>query len=388
MAFNDLDDSNDRMRYRNYAHRIGQRADQESIEAKLVVMGNTGVGKSSLVVRYTENRFSLSTTATTGALFVTHKTNFEDFHVKLQIWDTAGQERFRSLAPIYYRGANAAIIMYDLTRLESFNDVRIWIEELKKNCDPDLLIYIVGSKADLVSQRQVTPDHVRSCLHKWFPPPRRPDPETRPPTSPSIGQGINAYLRPRFTSLTSAYTVNSGSSAGSGVKVNLARANTTAGLQSPRKDGGRFNSFQSFDALPTSVSSQPPRAIVARKAHHRERSWGPSGSVGVLSFPTFGNNGSRDLIADAVSDEEEEEDEPEWGLGKYMQLFEVSAKDASGIQTLFNAILAAVMERREAIEAERKARERDSVLLHVPYGTVPEEDESKDKDAPQRSWCC
>ncbi|KAG8805441.1 hypothetical protein FRC17_005508, partial [Serendipita sp. 399] len=63
------------------------------------------------------------------------------------------------MAPIYYRGANAAIIMYDLTRLESFNDVRIWIEELKKNCDPDLLIYIVGSKADLVSHRQVTPDH-------------------------------------------------------------------------------------------------------------------------------------------------------------------------------------------------------------------------------------
>ncbi|KAG8805442.1 Ras- protein Rab-21 [Serendipita sp. 399] len=90
MAFNDLDESNDRMRYRNYAHRIGQRAEEESIEAKLVVMGNTGVGKSSLVVRYTENRFSLSTTATTGALFVTHKTNFDDFHVKLQIWDTAG----------------------------------------------------------------------------------------------------------------------------------------------------------------------------------------------------------------------------------------------------------------------------------------------------------
>lgn len=380
MAFNDLDDSNDRQLYRNYAPRIAQRPEEATIEAKLVIMGNTGVGKTSLVTRYTENRFSQSTVATTGALFVTHKTSYAGHQVKLQIWDTAGQERFRSLAPIYYRGANAAIIMYDLTRLESFNDVRVWIEELKKNCDPDLMIYIVGSKADLKAQRQVSEDRVRSTLHKWFPPQRKVETEIRPHTPTGFGQGLNSYLRPRFTSLTSAYTVNSGSSNGSGVKVGLARANTTAGgqPQSPRKDGARFNSFQSFDALPTVGG---PRAI---PAHHRERSWGPSNSS-PLSFPIFNNNGSKEFPQEAVTDDDEEDDE--WGLGRYMQLFEVSAKDSSGIDSLFDTILSAVIQKREAIEAERQARVRDSILLHV-HSSVPEEDEPT-KETPQRNaWSC
>lgn len=95
MAFNDFDDSNDRPRYRNYAQRIGQREEEGAIEAKLVVMGNTSVGKTSLVTRYTQDRFTLTTTATTGALFVTHRTEFDGFNVKLQIWDTAGTELSR-----------------------------------------------------------------------------------------------------------------------------------------------------------------------------------------------------------------------------------------------------------------------------------------------------
>lgn len=174
----------------------------------------------------------------------------------------------------------------------------------------------------------MTPDHVRSCLYKWFPPPRRADPDIRPQTPSGIAQGLNAYLRPRFTSLTSAYTVNSGSSNGSAVKVGLARSNTTAGQQSPRKEGARFNSFQSFDALPTLAGPQRAQSRQTGQVHHRERSWGPSGSVGKMAFPSSVNTVNKDY-QEAVSDNETE-DEPEWGLGKHMQLFEVSAKDASG----------------------------------------------------------
>lgn len=107
MAFNDFDDSNDRPRYRNYAQRITQiapREDEGAIEAKLVVMGNTSVGKTSLVTRYTQNRFTVTTTATTGALFVTHRTEFDGFNVKLQIWDTAGADPsplFSLYTPLY-----------------------------------------------------------------------------------------------------------------------------------------------------------------------------------------------------------------------------------------------------------------------------------------------
>lgn len=190
------------------------------------------------------------------------------------------------------------------------------------------MIYIVGSKADLTAQRQVSADRVRLSLHKWFPPPRRPDNEVenRPHTPSSFTSGINAYLRPRFTSLTSAYTVNSGSSNGSG-KAGLTRSHTTAGpnSHSPRKDGARFNSFQSFDALPTATA---PQRVPAKNAHHRERSWGPSNSTSPLAFPSITADGSKDFPPEAVTDDDEEEEE--WGLGRYMHLFEVSAKDASG----------------------------------------------------------
>lgn len=478
MPYHDDDDYSSSATSRPYARRVHATAtnngltannnasnEERAIEAKLVVMGNTGVGKTSLVTRYTEDRFSARTTATTGALFVSHKTDFNGLPVRLQIWDTAGQERFRSLAPIYYRGANAAIIMYDLTRLESFNDVRIWIEELRKNCDPDLLIYIVGSKADLTASRQITPDRVRATLRKWFPP--APVPTTslmpgmpRATTTPNLtGLNLNAYLRPRFTSLTSAYTVNSGSSSGSGPTMRgsgsgagagagLSRAKTSAtatppskrarfnegppsrsqslSVQTPaiaikdaagpsgvaRREGIRFNSFQSFDALPTVGGGKGHIAVVngANKGHHRERSWGPSGlnlnlgltgsssasgpkSAGAaLAFPRFLGRGSEEAVSDEDENSDEiaaalEEEEAEWGLGRHMRLFEVSAKDASGIESLFEAILGAVCERREIIEAERRARERDSVLLHANYGPVYEEDEAKEKENP-RSWAC
>src|SRR5258706_1988737 len=143
--------------------------------------------------------------------------------------------------------------MYDLTRLESFDDVRMWLEgmlplrvlwryvdstitELRKNADfPELAIYIVGSKVDLRTQRQVTPDRARQALHRWFPPPRRPSPPPTPIPTPS--QSLASYIRPRFTSITSYGAASSGSSSGSrhrgpgpGPATTLARANTTGGL--------------------------------------------------------------------------------------------------------------------------------------------------------------
>ncbi|TFY74506.1 hypothetical protein EWM64_g9505, partial [Hericium alpestre] len=99
------------------------------IDAKIVVMGNTGVGKTSLLQRYTQNKFDpKNTTSTTGAFFVTKKISVNGLKVRLQLWDTAGQERFRSMAPMYYRGANAALLLYDITSAVSFEDVRGWLE--------------------------------------------------------------------------------------------------------------------------------------------------------------------------------------------------------------------------------------------------------------------
>ncbi|PWN46215.1 hypothetical protein IE81DRAFT_272977, partial [Ceraceosorus guamensis] len=108
------------------------------------------VGKTSLVHRYITGTFQASSIPSTiGASFLTQKLVVDGTKVRLQLWDTAGQERFRSMAPMYYRGSNAAVIVYDITNAASFQDVKTWIEELRKNVTSDLIIHVVGSKLDL-----------------------------------------------------------------------------------------------------------------------------------------------------------------------------------------------------------------------------------------------
>ncbi|RHZ68240.1 hypothetical protein Glove_296g31 [Diversispora epigaea] len=127
------------------------------LEAKVVILGSQGVGKTSLVVRYVQKTFSPNCTSTIGASFMTKKLVVDNCKVRLQIWDTAGQERFRSMAPMYYRGANAAILVYDITSEESFLDMNAWIEELRKNMTKDLIIHVVGNKIDLAPIERAVP---------------------------------------------------------------------------------------------------------------------------------------------------------------------------------------------------------------------------------------
>ncbi|KAI8077355.1 ras-related protein rab-21-like protein [Gilbertella persicaria] len=126
-----------------------------TLEAKVVILGRTGVGKTSVALRYVKNTFSPNGSSTIGAAFMAKKLTVDDCSVRLQIWDTAGQERFRSMAPMYYRGASAAILVYDITSEESFTELMSWMEELKKNMSENLLIHIVGNKIDLESERKV-----------------------------------------------------------------------------------------------------------------------------------------------------------------------------------------------------------------------------------------
>jgi len=120
-----------------------------SLEAKVVILGAQGAGKTSLVVRFVENNFHRNLQSTIGASFLVKKVQVDDCIVRLQIWDTAGQERFRSMAPMYYRGANAAIICYDITSAASWNMVDTWLQELRRNMTSKLVIHLVGGKLDL-----------------------------------------------------------------------------------------------------------------------------------------------------------------------------------------------------------------------------------------------
>ncbi|ORY14824.1 putative ras-like GTP-binding protein [Clohesyomyces aquaticus] len=126
-----------------------------SLEAKIVVLGSQGVGKTSLVHRYVKNAFTPpNTTSTIGASFLTKKVVDIDTSttVRLQIWDTAGQERFRSISKLYYRGANAAVLCYDITDPQSFEEMGRWLRELKQNLGEEIILHIVGTKSDMVAQ--------------------------------------------------------------------------------------------------------------------------------------------------------------------------------------------------------------------------------------------
>uniref|UniRef100_M4B2C3 Uncharacterized protein n=2 Tax=Peronosporaceae TaxID=4777 RepID=M4B2C3_HYAAE len=123
---------------------------------KLVLLGDTAVGKSCLVVRFVRDEFFEFQEPTIGAAFLTQTVGLEDgLTVKFEIWDTAGQERYRSLAPMYYRGAAAAIVVYDVTNKESFSGAKSWVKELQRRGDPNVVIALAGNKADLEARRKV-----------------------------------------------------------------------------------------------------------------------------------------------------------------------------------------------------------------------------------------
>ena len=107
---------------------------------KLVLLGDTAVGKSCLVVRFVRDEFFDFQEPTIGAAFLTQTITLDDVTVKFEIWDTAGQERYRSLAPMYYRGAVAAVVVYDITSEQSFLGAKGWVSELKRRGDQNVVI--------------------------------------------------------------------------------------------------------------------------------------------------------------------------------------------------------------------------------------------------------
>ncbi|WVQ81790.1 hypothetical protein IAT38_003915 [Cryptococcus sp. DSM 104549] len=120
---------------------------------KLVLLGESAVGKSSLVLRYVRNEFSDFRESTIAAFLTQTVSLDESTTIKFEIWDTAGQERYKSLAPIYFRNSNAAVIVYDITQA-SFEKAKSWVRELQRQADPSIVIMLVGNKTDLDAQRK------------------------------------------------------------------------------------------------------------------------------------------------------------------------------------------------------------------------------------------
>jgi len=129
---------------------------------KLVLLGESAVGKSSLVLRFVKGQFLDYQESTIGAAFLTQTVCLNDTTVKFEIWDTAGQERYHSLAPMYYRGAQAAIVVYDITSYDSFDRAKKWVKELQRQGNPNIVIALAGNKVDLANKRKVDIEEAQS----------------------------------------------------------------------------------------------------------------------------------------------------------------------------------------------------------------------------------
>ncbi|XP_040564547.1 ras-related protein Rab-21 [Lepeophtheirus salmonis] len=125
---------------------------------KIVLLGEGCVGKTSCVLRYVDDQFNERHITTLQASFLNKRLNVRGKRVNLSIWDTAGQERFHALGPIYYRDANGAILVYDITDLDSFRKVKVWIKELRKMLGNKIILVIVGNKTDIEEKRHVEPN--------------------------------------------------------------------------------------------------------------------------------------------------------------------------------------------------------------------------------------
>jgi len=133
---------------------------------KVVLIGDSGVGKSNLLSRFTRNEFNLESKSTIGVEFATRSIQCDSKTIKAQIWDTAGQERYRAITSAYYRGAVGALLVYDISKSESYNNVERWLNELRDHADSNIVIMLVGNKSDLRHLRAVQTDQASAFAEK------------------------------------------------------------------------------------------------------------------------------------------------------------------------------------------------------------------------------
>lgn len=122
---------------------------------KIVLIGDSGVGKSNLLSRFTRNEFNLESKSTIGVEFATRSIRVDGRTIKAQIWDTAGQERYRAITSAYYRGAVGALLVYDIAKHTTFENIERWLKELRNHADGNIVLMLVGNKCDLRHLRAV-----------------------------------------------------------------------------------------------------------------------------------------------------------------------------------------------------------------------------------------
>ena len=128
---------------------------------KVLIIGDSSVGKSNILLRFSDDKFHDTFLPTIGVDFKIKNLNVNGKPIKLNIWDTAGQERFKTITSAYYKGSHGVVIVYDITDKEGFNNVPNWINEAKKHAGPNIAKILVGNKCDLTQERKVTTQEAR-----------------------------------------------------------------------------------------------------------------------------------------------------------------------------------------------------------------------------------
>jgi len=182
---------------------------------KLLLIGDSGVGKSCLLLRFADNTFTDSFISTIGVDFKIRTLDIDGKRVKLQIWDTAGQERFRTITSSYYRGAHGIIVVYDVTDRVSFNNVKQWLGEIDRYACQSVNKLLLGNKADLAEKRTVQTsegkDFADSLGVQFL--------ETSAKTSNNVEEAFTTMTRQIKNRLDSANTVATSASKSSNIKV-------------------------------------------------------------------------------------------------------------------------------------------------------------------------
>merc|ERR1711977_96966 len=148
--------------YSRHLHRTSNMANDEyDYLFKVVLIGDSGVGKSNLLSRFTRNEFNLDSKSTIGVEFATRSIQVDNKTIKAQIWDTAGQERYRAITSAYYRGAVGALLVYDISKHQTYENVTRWLKELRDHADSNIVIMLVGNKSDLRHLRAVPTEEAK-----------------------------------------------------------------------------------------------------------------------------------------------------------------------------------------------------------------------------------
>lgn len=133
-----------------------------------MLIGDSGVGKSNLLSRFTRNEFNLDSKSTIGVEFATRSIQVDSKTIKAQIWDTAGQERYRAITSAYYRGAVGALLVYDISKHQTYENVTRWLKELRDHADANIVIMLVGNKSDLRHLRAVPTEEAKAFASASF----------------------------------------------------------------------------------------------------------------------------------------------------------------------------------------------------------------------------